>query len=150
MTPGSALRQLRQDQGITQAQLAAAAGVRRDWIAAVEQGRVMNPGTAPLAKLARALGMSTSHLAQQMGLAPLETPREDPEVSQKVERFFKLLGQLDQSRRKSIIDYITSINELLGAEVERATAEDPIEPTATNQPKPAAGRKRHLSVNPGI
>ena len=37
---GSAVRRLRHDRGLTQAELAAAAGVTRQWISGIEQGRI--------------------------------------------------------------------------------------------------------------
>ncbi len=55
------LRQLRKSAGLTQAQLAAKAGVYQQDISRWERGRVQ-PGVSSLVKLTKALGVSVSQL----------------------------------------------------------------------------------------
>lgn len=62
------LRRIRVTRGITQTQLATAAGTRRSQIASLEAGRVENPGVFTLYPIALALGVAFEDL---MGVRPI-------------------------------------------------------------------------------
>ncbi|ADB49726.1 helix-turn-helix transcriptional regulator [Conexibacter woesei] len=61
---GAMLRQLRTRAGITQRELAARDGLHRNYLGALERGTVANPGLATATRLARALDVSVSVLAE--------------------------------------------------------------------------------------
>ncbi|MDO8214104.1 helix-turn-helix domain-containing protein [Conexibacter sp. CPCC 206217] len=61
---GVTLRQLRTSAGITQRELAARQGLHRNYLGALERGTVANPGLATANRLAHALGVSVSVLAE--------------------------------------------------------------------------------------
>jgi transcriptional regulator with XRE-family HTH domain len=60
---GPTLKRLREARALTQESLALAAGVPRSRIAALEGGRIANPGIETLLPLARALGVTLDDLA---------------------------------------------------------------------------------------
>ncbi len=65
MTPkrlGSTLRQLREDKGLNQTELARKAKVGRTYIVKLENGDKKNPSLAILQRLARALGVPLTEL----------------------------------------------------------------------------------------
>lgn len=59
---GEAVRQLREQRGLTQRQLADAADINPTWISHIESGRT-NPAWGTVARLAGALGVAVSELA---------------------------------------------------------------------------------------
>lgn len=142
MTPGALIRQTRKDKGMTQHQLAAASGVTREWLASLEKDRISSPGMNLLAKLARGLDMPAAELISLLGLTPSEPLRLDPEVNEEIQRFVKLVSELDQFRREAVVAYMTSINRLLGAETDRLTASTSRESTTGNQSSSAGASSR--------
>lgn len=65
---GAKVRELREAAGLSQAALAARAGVEQSFVSHVETGRVQQPSTAYLRKLARGLGVSMAVLLVAAGL----------------------------------------------------------------------------------
>jgi transcriptional regulator with XRE-family HTH domain len=65
---GGNLRRIRVTRGLTQEQLAVAAGTIRSQIASLETGRISNPGVYSLYPIALALGVTFEAL---MGVGPL-------------------------------------------------------------------------------
>ncbi|MDO8186379.1 helix-turn-helix transcriptional regulator [Conexibacter sp. JD483] len=72
---GNAVRLLRTAAGITQRDLAEREGLHRNYLGALERGTVANPGLATVDRLARALGVSVSVLAESFVL-PLSATAE--------------------------------------------------------------------------
>lgn len=60
---GQAIRDLREQRGLTQRQLAAAADVNETWISHIESGRT-NPAWGTVARIAAGLSVSIAELAQ--------------------------------------------------------------------------------------
>lgn len=61
---GAAVRERRQELGLTQEQLSLAAELHQRWISNVENG-VRNPSYGSLRRLAKGLGLATSQLVQR-------------------------------------------------------------------------------------
>ena len=78
--PHERLRALRTQRGLSQAQFAALAGVRKATVVAIERGETLMPNQATLVKLAVVLGMTLDDLRRQTGMyGPLYVPaRADP------------------------------------------------------------------------
>ncbi len=73
--PHERLRALRTQRGLSQAQFAALAGVRKATVVAIERGETLMPNQATLAKLAVVLGMTLDDLRRQTGMyGPLYVP----------------------------------------------------------------------------
>ncbi len=78
--PHERLRALRRERGLSQAQFAALAGVRKATVVAIERGETLIPNVGTLRKLAAVLGMTVEDLREQTGMyGPLYVPaRADP------------------------------------------------------------------------
>lgn len=72
---GAVVRLLRTGAGITQRDLAEREGLHRNYLGALERGTVANPGLATVDRLARALGVSVSVLAESF-VRPLSATPE--------------------------------------------------------------------------
>ena len=79
--PHRRLWQLRMDRQLSQAQLAALAGIRKATLVNIERGQTQIPNQSTLDRLATALGMSLEELRRQIGmhgpLHVLPTPQRD-------------------------------------------------------------------------
>lgn len=62
---GQVLRQLRKEAGLTQEQLALAAGIERNYVSLIERG-INQPALKVIFKLADALGTKPSEILQQV------------------------------------------------------------------------------------
>lgn len=62
---GRVLRQLRKEAGLTQEQLALAAGIERNYVSLIERG-INQPALKVIFKLAEALGTTPSKILQQV------------------------------------------------------------------------------------
>lgn len=61
---GQVLRELRTERGLTQRQLGQAADINETWVSHIEAGRT-NPAWGTVARLASALGVSITEIAQR-------------------------------------------------------------------------------------
>lgn len=82
-----AVRELRDEKGLTQVELAQRAGIRQPTISQIETGQRAALGPDVLAGLAQGLGVSVDYLLQRAGvLAPVEDLRmagaSDPELNE--------------------------------------------------------------------
>lgn len=78
---GARLRALRRGQNLTQEQLAQRARVTRDWISAIERGKIPNPGGPGGERLAQALGVSSHYLLTGATLSDDELYAEIEQIS---------------------------------------------------------------------
>lgn len=64
---GEVIREMRERQGLTQAQLAERAQLALSYITLIESGQQTNLSPSALARLARALGVTSKHLTELGG-----------------------------------------------------------------------------------
>jgi len=64
---GEKVRELRERQGLSQAQLAERAQIAMSYVTLVESGQQANLSPSALSRLARALGVTTRHLTELGG-----------------------------------------------------------------------------------
>lgn len=69
---GPELRRLRQDQGLQQTDLAAAAGITRSFLSAVESGKALPPSEPRIKAMAEVLGAPEDDLMALAGRLPNE------------------------------------------------------------------------------
>jgi transcriptional regulator with XRE-family HTH domain len=71
---GRAVRAIRDEQGLSQPQVAQASGLQQTWISHIENGR-RNPSWSNLGRLADGLGVTVAEIAvQAQGLADNPSP----------------------------------------------------------------------------
>jgi transcriptional regulator with XRE-family HTH domain len=98
MTLGQAIRSIRKEAGLSQKELAQAAGIDQSYLSMIESGQRRNPGTRIISRLALALRVSIDDLAARAGLVPEQQPR-DPLT----ERALHLFRQLPRWRQHDVI-----------------------------------------------
>lgn len=70
MSLGQAVRAMRQEAGLSQKELAEAAGIDQSYLSMIESDQRRNPGTRIMARLAQALRVSMDELAARAGYLP--------------------------------------------------------------------------------
>jgi transcriptional regulator with XRE-family HTH domain len=98
MTLGQAIRVIRLEGGLSQKDLAEAAGIDQSYLSMIESDQRRNPGTRIIARLAQALQVSIDDLASRAGYLPRLEP-EDPLSS----RAMRLFRQLPRWRQEDVL-----------------------------------------------
>jgi len=131
MTLGQAIREIRQEVGVTQKNLAEAAGIDQSYLSMIESDQRRNPGTKVIARLAQALQISIDDLVSRAGYLPRSTP-DDP-LSDRAVRLFR---QLPRWRQEDVLAQL----ELYLRLTEQSRRLVPNEQwTMTNEQRPVAG-----------
>ncbi len=98
MTLGQAIRSIRQEVGVTQKNLAQAAGIEQSYLSMIESDQRPNPGTKVTARLAQALQVSIDDLASRAGFLPRLEP-----VDPLSDRAVRLFRQLPRWRQEDVL-----------------------------------------------
>jgi transcriptional regulator with XRE-family HTH domain len=98
MTLGQAIRAVRRQVGLSQKELAEAAGIDQSYLSMIEAGQRSNPGTRIMARLAQALQVSIDDLAARAGYLPL---REQPDPL--AEQALRLFRRLPRWRQEDVV-----------------------------------------------
>lgn len=89
MSLGQAIRSVRKQAGLTQKELAEAAGIDQSYLSMIESDQRSNPGTRIIARLAQALQVSIDDLAARAGYLP-QHQEPDPLTEQALRLFRRL------------------------------------------------------------
>lgn len=76
MKLGDKIRQLREDTGLTQGQLAAGSSVSQGYLSQLENGEVKNPSAAVLLRVAQAINVDPDELFEAAGYPTVRTLKE--------------------------------------------------------------------------
>ena len=98
MTLGQAIRVIRQQVGLSQKELADAAGIDQSYMSMIESGQRSNPGTRIMARLSQALQVSMDELAARAGYLPQQS-EPDPLADQAL----RLFRQLPRWRQEDVL-----------------------------------------------
>jgi transcriptional regulator with XRE-family HTH domain len=98
MTLGQAIRTVRQQAGLSQKELAGAAGIDQSYLSMIESDQRRNPGTRIMARLAQALQVSIDDLAARAGYLP---PRD--EADPLADQALRLFRQLPRWRQEDVV-----------------------------------------------
>ncbi|MBC7233928.1 MAG: helix-turn-helix transcriptional regulator [Chloroflexi bacterium] len=98
MSLGQAIRTIRQEAGLSQKELAEAAGIDQSYLSMIESDQRRNPGTRIMARLAQALRVSMDELAARAGYLP-RTPPPDALAEQAL----RLFRQLPRWRQEDVV-----------------------------------------------
>jgi len=107
---GQRLKALREEYGLTQAQLANLAGVTAGLIGQIEQGKVQ-PSLKTLEKLAEVTGVSTCYFIMEQGAVDQLVNLMNPELREllmhpNVQAVMALIGNLSQKELQFILNFI--------------------------------------------
>lgn len=97
------VRQTRQQQGLSQRELADAAGLSRSYVCDIERGRGSEPSLNTLDKLAGALGASRSDLMKASGLIDKALI---PKESEEERRMLQLFRDMSASGQEQVMRYV--------------------------------------------
>jgi transcriptional regulator with XRE-family HTH domain len=98
MTLGQAIRTVRQQVGLSQKEVAEAAGIDQSYLSMIESDQRSNPGTRIIARLAQVLQVSIDDLAARAGYLP---HREEPDPL--AEQAVRLFRRLPRWRQEDVI-----------------------------------------------
>ena len=105
MKLGDKIRELREEFGLTQGQLAGNASVSQGYISQLENGDVKNPSAAVLLRVAQAMGVNPDELFEAAGYPTVRTLRQiyqgyesniDPDL-------LRYLGRLPRDRQRRLL-----------------------------------------------
>lgn len=101
------VRQTRTQQGMSQRELADAAGLSRSYVCDIERGRGNEPSLNTLDKLAGALGASRSDLMKASGLIDKALV---PKESEEERRMLQLFRDLSEDGQEQVMRYVRFVH----------------------------------------
>jgi len=130
MSLGEAIRAIRREAGLTQKEVAEAAGIDQSYLSMIESDLRPNPGTRIIARLAQVLQVSIDELAARAGYLPNPQPA-DPLA----ERAMRLFKRLPRWRQEDVVAQLELYLQLqrqqprvIGEEERNALREEPAQP----------------------
>ncbi|MBI1885870.1 MAG: helix-turn-helix transcriptional regulator [Chloroflexi bacterium] len=132
MKLGDKIRELRDQIGITQGQLAGSAEVSQGYLSQLENGDVKNPSAAVLLRVAQAMKVDPDELFEAAGYSTMRTLRQiyqdyenqvDPDL-------LRYMGRLTRDRQRRLLFLLESMENLMKVN------ENHTEPTEDTEPAP--------------
>src|SRR3989337_2869151 len=134
MNLGDKIRQLREQSGFTQGQLAQGSSVSQGYLSQLENGEVKNPSAAVLLRVAQAMHVDSDELFEAAGYPTVRTLKQmyegyesniDPDL-------LRYLGRLPRDRQRRLLLLLQGMETVVGdgeesesAAAEPAPAQDP-------------------------
>jgi transcriptional regulator with XRE-family HTH domain len=142
MKLGDKIRELREEFGLTQGQLAGCASVSQGYLSQLENGDVKNPSAAVLLRVAQAMHVDPDDLFEAAGYPTVRTLRRiyrdyeanvDPDL-------LRYLGRLPRDRQRRLLLLLQGMETVVGEN--SAPSDADAEPAAEGEPgnDRAAGR----------
>ncbi len=116
MNLGDKIRQLRDEAGLTQGQLAVGSSVSQGYLSQLENGEVKNPSAAVLLRVAQAIKIDPDDLFEAAGYPTVRTLKE---IYQGYEStidagLLQYLEQLPRDRQRRLLLILEGMEEVLG------------------------------------
>lgn len=116
MNLGDKIRQLREDTGLTQGQLAAGSSVSQGYLSQLENGEVKNPSAAVLLRVAQAIKIDADELFEAAGYPTVGTLKE---IYQGYEStidagLLKYLARLPRDRQRRLLLLLEGMEQVVG------------------------------------
>lgn len=103
---GARLAALRQDAGLSQADLAQAIGEKQQTVAYWERS-ARPPRSSAIPKLARVLGVSTELLLSEPGPAALRPPAKPAPVG-RIQKLFEQVARLPRRQQDKVLEFVSA------------------------------------------
>lgn len=115
MRLGDKIRQLREESGLTQGQLAARSSVSQGYLSQLENGEVKNPSAAVLLRIARAVRVDSDELFEAAGYPTVRTLRQIYKEYQATidDDLLRYLSRLPRDRQRRLLFLLEGMEELL-------------------------------------
>jgi len=140
MNLGEKIRQLREDTGLTQGQLAAGSSVSQGYLSQLENGEVKNPSAAVLLRVAHAIKVDADELFEAAGYPTVRTLKE---IYQGYEStidasLLRYLARLPRDRQRRLLLLLEGMEKVLGEGANGASQIGGTDDAETNSLKEAA------------
>lgn len=124
MNLGDKIRQLRDETGLTQGQLAAGSSVSQGYLSQLENGEVKNPSAAVLLRIAQAIKVDPDELFEAAGYPTVRTLKE---IYQGYEStidpgLLRYLARLPRDRQRRLLILLEGMEQVLTEEEAPAEA----------------------------
>lgn len=140
MQLGHRIRELREQRGITQGQLATQSSVSQGYLSQLENGDVRNPSAGVLLRVASAMKVEADDLFEAAGYPTVRTLRQmyaeyeaniDPDL-------VRYLGRLTQDKQRRLLFLLEGMENVLQLDIQAAAELPPAEPEQSGPPEEAA------------
>ena len=117
MKLGDKIRQLREEGGLTQGQLAARSSVSQGYLSQLENGEVKNPSAAVLLRVAQAVRVNSDELFEAAGYPTVRALRQIYQEYQATidEDLLRYLTRLPRDRQRRLLFLLEGMEALLSA-----------------------------------
>ncbi len=149
MKLGDKIRQLREEGGLTQGQLAASSSVSQGYLSQLENGEVKNPSAAVLLRIAQAIHVDSDELFEAAGYPTVRTLRQIYQEYQATvdDGLLRYLSRLPRDRQRRLLFLLEGMEKVLSADENGAKAaawEDAGAANGSASP-PARGKTLHYT-----
>ena len=148
MKLGDKIRELREEFGFTQGQLAGNASVSQGYLSQLENGEVKNPSAAVLLRVAHAMHIDPDELFEAAGYPTVRTLRQiyegyesniDPDL-------LRYLGRLPRDRQRRLLLLLQGMEMVVGEGEESDSVG--AEPAAAHDPENGGAARKELPASP--
>lgn len=115
MKLGDKIRQLREESGLTQGQLAARSSVSQGYLSQLENGEVKNPSAAVLLRVAQAVRVDSDELFEAAGYPTVRTLRQIYQAYQATidDDLLRYLSRLPRDRQRRLLFLLEGMEKVL-------------------------------------
>ncbi len=116
MNLGDRIRQLREEFGLTQGQLAGSSSVSQGYLSQLENGEVKNPSAAVLLRVAHAMRIEADDLFEAAGYPTVRALREIYETYESTvdSALLHYLARLSREKQRRLLFLLEGIERVLG------------------------------------
>jgi transcriptional regulator with XRE-family HTH domain len=143
MKLGDKIRQLREENGLTQGQLAAGSSVSQGYLSQLENGEVKNPSAAVLLRVAQAVHVDADELFEAAGYPTVRTLRQIYQEYQATvdDDLLRYLSRLPRDRQRRLLFLLEGMEKVLGLDENGAKSVPWDDAPAQNSPAaPSRGK----------
>lgn len=118
MKLGDRIRQLREESGLTQGQLASSSAVSQGYLSQLENGEVKNPSAAVLLRVAEAIHIDADELFEAAGYPTVRTLRRVYQGYESTvdDELLRYLAGLSREKQRRLLSLLEGIEKLVMAE----------------------------------
>jgi transcriptional regulator with XRE-family HTH domain len=118
MKLGDRIRQLREESGLTQGQLATGSAVSQGYLSQLENGEVKNPSAAVLLRVAEAMQIDADELFEAAGYPTVRTLRRLYQGYESTvdDELLHYLAALSREKQRRLLSLLEGIEKLIGVE----------------------------------
>lgn len=150
MKLGDKIRQIREECGLTQGQLATGSSVSQGYLSQLENGEVKNPSAAVLLRVAQAMHLDADDLFEAAGYPTVRTLRLIYQQYQATvdDDLLRYLSRLPRDRQRRLLFLLQGMEQVLNPDNKGKAANRPetAEPNGTaGTPRALTGKTLHYS-----